>query len=50
MYILSAGVNAWQVAGLVPELRVRHSINHSNLDWAFGFEQTEVSLMLRKSF
>ncbi|MFV0454784.1 MAG: surface lipoprotein assembly modifier [Pseudomonas sp.] len=50
VYILSAGVNAWQVAGLVPELRVRHSINHSNLDWAFGFEQTEVSLMLRKSF
>ncbi len=50
VYILSAGVNGWKVAGLTPEIRLRHSINHSNLDWAFGFEQTEVSLMLRRSF
>ncbi|PRB81387.1 hypothetical protein CQ007_09540 [Pseudomonas sp. MYb185] len=50
VYILSAGANGWKVAGLTPELRVRHSINHSNLDWAFGFEQTEVSLMLRRQF
>lgn len=50
VYILSAGANGWKVAGLTPEVRVRHSVNHSNLDWAFGFEQTEVSLMLRRNF
>ncbi|WP_168734217.1 surface lipoprotein assembly modifier [Pseudothauera nasutitermitis] len=50
VYIVSAGVNAWKIAGMVPELRVRHSINRSNLDWAFGFRQTEASLMLRHSF
>lgn len=50
VYILSAGANAWQIAGVTPELRVRHSINDSNLDWAFGFDQTEISLMLRRSF
>lgn len=50
VYILSAGANGWQVAGLTPELRVRHSINHSNVGWAFDFKQTEVSLMLRRNF
>lgn len=50
VYILSAGANGWVFAGLTPELRVRHSINHSNLDWAFGFKQTELSLMLRRDF
>lgn len=50
VYILRAGVNKWSFAGLAPELRVRHSINRSNLDWAFGFRQTEVSLMLRSNF
>ncbi|WP_022964134.1 porin family protein [Halopseudomonas pelagia] len=51
VYILSAGANGWKIAGLTPELRVRHSINHSsNLDWAFGFKQTELSLMLRRNF
>lgn len=50
VYILSAGANGWKVAGLTPELRVRHSINHSNVDWAFDFEQTEASLMLRRHF
>lgn len=50
VYILSAGANGWSIAGMTPELRVRHTINHSNLDWAFGFEQTEVNLMLRRNF
>ncbi|TDQ36488.1 surface lipoprotein assembly modifier [Thiopseudomonas denitrificans] len=50
LYILSAGANGWQLAGLTPEIRVRHNINRSNIGWAFDFEQTEVSLMLRKSF
>ncbi|THF64121.1 porin family protein [Pseudothauera rhizosphaerae] len=50
VYIVSTGVNAWKMAGLVPELRLRHSINRSNLDWAFGFRQTEVSLLLRHNF
>lgn len=50
VYILSAGAAGWKIAGLTPELRLRHSINHSNIDWAFGFRQTEASLMLRKSF
>ncbi|QLF92537.1 DUF560 domain-containing protein [Pseudomonas sp. ABC1] len=50
VYILSVGANGWQVAGLTPELRLRHSINHSNIDWAFGFRQTEASLMLRRNF
>ncbi|MBB5320066.1 porin family protein [Marinobacter oulmenensis] len=50
VYILSAGANGWSIAGMTPELRVRHTINHSNLDWAFGFEQTEASLLLRKKF
>ncbi|MGO1502571.1 MAG: surface lipoprotein assembly modifier, partial [Marinobacter sp.] len=50
LYILSAGANNWEVAGMTPEIKVRHSINDSNLDWAFGFEQTEISLLLRRSF
>lgn len=50
VYILGMGANGWKIAGLSPELRVRHSINESNLDWAFGYRQTEVSLMLRKDF
>ncbi|WP_400589764.1 surface lipoprotein assembly modifier [Pseudomonas aeruginosa] len=50
VYILGVGANGWKFAGLVPELRVRHSINRSNLDWAFGYRQTELSLMLRKDF
>ncbi|WP_177431516.1 porin family protein [Pseudomonas huaxiensis] len=50
VYILSAGASGWKLAGLTPELRVRHSINESNLEWAFGYHQTEVSLMLRKDF
>lgn len=50
VYILGVGANGWKLGGLTPELRVRHSINDSNLDWAFGFRQTEVSLMLRKDF
>ncbi|ENO87881.1 hypothetical protein C666_04655, partial [Thauera linaloolentis 47Lol = DSM 12138] len=48
--IVSLGANGWKIAGLVPELRVRHSRNRSNLDWAFGFRQTEASIMLRHSF
>jgi outer membrane protein len=50
VYILRAGLNAWSVAGLKPELRLRHSINQSNVDWAFAFKQAELSLMLRKDF
>ncbi|MCM8566973.1 surface lipoprotein assembly modifier, partial [Thauera linaloolentis] len=50
VYIVSLGANGWKIAGLVPELRVRHSRNRSNLDWAFGFRQTEASIMLRHSF
>ncbi|MFT3758223.1 porin family protein [Thauera sp.] len=50
IYIASLGASGWKIAGLVPELRVRHSINRSNLDWAFGFRQTEASVMLRHNF
>lgn len=50
VYILSAGARGWQLAGMTPELRLRHSINRSNLEWAFGYHQTEVSLMLRRRF
>lgn len=50
IYILSTGAKRWQFSGFSPELRIRHSINHSNLDWAFGFKQTEVSLLLRHIF
>ncbi len=50
LYILSAGANGWQLAGLTPETRMRHNINRSNIGLAFDFEQTGVSLMLRKSF
>lgn len=50
VYIASLGAEGWKIAGLSPELRVRYSKNRSNLDWAFGFEQTEASLMLRRNF
>lgn len=50
VFIASIGANNWKVAGLTPELRVRYSRNRSNADWAFSFEQTEVSMMLRHSF
>ncbi|MGO1616355.1 MAG: surface lipoprotein assembly modifier [Oceanisphaera sp.] len=50
VYILGAGLNNWTLAGMTPELRLRHSINHSNLDWAFSFDQTEVNVLLRKRF
>lgn len=50
VFIASLGANGWKLAGLSPELRLRYSRNRSNVDWAFGFKQTEVSLMLRHSF
>lgn len=50
LYILSTGASDWKLAGLTPEIRVRHSINRSNIGWAFDFEQTELSLMLRRHF
>ncbi|MGO3739774.1 MAG: surface lipoprotein assembly modifier [Marinomonas foliarum] len=50
IYILSTGAKGWEFAGLSPELRIRHSINESNLDWAYGFEQTEVGVLLRRNF
>lgn len=50
VYIVSVGANNWKVAGMSPELRLRYSRNDSNVDWAFGFQQTEVSVMLRHTF
>lgn len=50
VFIASIGANNWKLAGLAPELRVRYSRNRSNVDWAFGFEQSEVSVMLRRHF
>lgn len=50
VYIVSLGANGWRVAGMSPELRVRYSANRSNVDWAYGFRQTELSVMLRRSF
>ena len=50
VFIASLGANGWKLAGLSPELRLRYSHNRSNLAWAFGFEQTEVSVLLRHSF
>ena len=50
VYMLTLGASAWQIAGLVPELRLRHSQTQSNLDWAYRHRQNEVALMLRKNF
>lgn len=50
VYIVSIGVNAWKFAGLTPELRLKHTIQRSDPDWAFGFRQTEISLLLRHDF
>lgn len=50
IYIASFGASAWKFAGLTPELRLKHTIQESNPDWAFGFRQAEVSLLLRHDF
>lgn len=48
VYIAAIGVQAWQLAGMTPELRIRHVVNRSNPTWAFSYRQTEVILQLRK--
>lgn len=48
--IVSVGASNWKIAGMTPELRWRRNQNRSNLDWAYGFTQDEVTLMLRRSF
>jgi len=50
VYIATLGVNAWKVAGLIPELRFKRSVNNANPYWAMGFEQNELGLMLRRDF
>lgn len=50
VYIMSLGANGWKLAGMTPELRLRYSANRSNVDWAYGFRQTEFGVMLRRSF
>ena len=50
VFIASIGANNWKLGGMTPELRLRYSRNRSNVDWAFSFEQTEVSMMLRRNF
>ncbi|RZS35338.1 uncharacterized protein DUF560 [Corticibacter populi] len=50
VYILGIGANAWKLAGMTPELRLRHSANRSNVSWAYGFRQTELGVMLRRNF
>lgn len=50
VYMASIGAEAWMLAEMVPELRIRRSINQADPYWAFGFRQSEVSLMLRRSF
>lgn len=50
VYILTAGMEGLKIAGMTPELRLRRNINRSNIDWAYDFQQTEISLMLRRNF
>ncbi|TEA74118.1 porin family protein [Allopusillimonas ginsengisoli] len=50
VYIVSLCAKGWNIAGLTPELRVRHSANRSNLGWAFDFRQNEMTLLLRRTF
>ncbi|MBB4845283.1 hypothetical protein HNP55_003830 [Paucibacter oligotrophus] len=50
VYLLNMGAIGWSFAGLTPELRLRHSVNRSNLNWAFGYRQTELSQIWRRSF
>ncbi len=50
VYMATFGVSSWKVAGMLPELRLRHSINQADPYWAFGFAQSEVNLMLRRNF
>ena len=50
VYIMSLGANGWKLADMTPELRLRYSANRSNVDWAYGFRQTEFGVMLRRSF
>ena len=48
IYMAAIGAHAWKIAGMTPELRVRHTVNSSNLDWAFGYKQTEITVQLRR--
>lgn len=48
--IVTVGASNWKIAGMTPELRWRRNQNRSNLDWAYGFTQNEVTLMLRRTF
>jgi len=50
VYIASLGAKAWAFKGLTPELRLRRNVNHATPDWAAGFSQTEISVMLRRDF
>jgi len=48
IYMAAIGAHAWKIAGMTPELRIRHTVNSSNLDWAFGYKQTEITMQLRR--
>ena len=50
VYIANLSMPRFKVAGVVPNLYVKRTINASTIDWAYQYRQTEVALKLEKSF
>lgn len=50
IYIANLAMPRFKVAGVVPNLYVKRTINVSTIDWAYQYRQTEVALKLEKSF
>lgn len=48
----SAALNApkWEILGLEPGLLIEYTRNHSNVDWLYSYDKTQISLRLQKRF
>nr|WP_319776767.1 surface lipoprotein assembly modifier [Maridesulfovibrio sp.] len=50
IYMLNVDLPRWAIKGFVPVLSLKHTINESSIDWAYGYKRDEVALKLRKTF
>jgi len=50
MLIVNLGMPRFAFKGITPNLYWKRTVNHSSIDWAYQYRQTEVALKLEKRF
>jgi len=50
MLIVNIGMPRFAFKGITPNLYWKRTVNHSSIDWAYQYRQTEVALKLEKRF